>query len=142
MSTKKQQKDKTKDAKTKQCSVPLFNPLGTIKQPEWIENKFPNLVSHQNHDHPLTSTRSLSHKGHHIEIVTTYEITIDGKKLRTHAMVDNEGKLWCHAIPYISFSSATEMVRNIIDYYIDVIGIEDVSSGDENDDNDTHHDNH
>jgi hypothetical protein len=142
MNIKKPQKDKTKNNTVKQYSVPSFNPLGHIKQPEWIEKKFPNLVSHQNHDHPLTSTRSLSHKGHQIEIVTTYEITIDGKKLSTHAMVDNEGKLWCHAIPYISFSSATEMVRSIIDYYVDVIGMEDASSNNEHDDNDTHHNNH
>lgn len=142
MSTKKTQNNKTKDTKLKQRPIPSFNPYGKIKQPEWMEKKFPNLVLHQNHDHPLTSTRTLSYKGHQVEIVTTYEITIDGKKLSTHAAVDKEGKLICHAIPYVSFSSATEMVRSIIDYYSDVINLESNSSDIEHEDNDAHHHNH
>ncbi len=123
--------------------IPLFNPLGSIKQPEWLKNKFPNLVEQQNHDHPLTSIRKLSHRGHEVVIVTTYEITIDGKTMQTHAMVDSEGKLWCHAIPYTSFSSATEMVRSIIDRYSDVINQESSTTENITQDADSHdHENH
>ena len=143
MSNKKRKSSKSKDKESAtNHSMPLFNPFEKIQQPEWIEKKFPDLVKHQNHHHLLTSTRHLSHKGHQIAIKTTYEITIDGKKLLTHAMVDKEGRLWCHAMPYISFASANEMVKNIIDRYWDVIAQENVNGNNEEDGNDSHHHQH
>lgn len=102
------------------AAPPAFDPCGPTKQPEWLETEFPDLVGHPHHN-PLTSTREFAHLGHSIRIVTTYEIVVDGKPMQTHAMVDEEGQLWCHAIPYLSFPSASEMVRHIIDEYADVM---------------------
>jgi len=86
-------------------------------QPDWIREKFPEYV-HDNHmDHALISVRSFSHGGHDIKITTSYQIEINGTQIQLHARVDNEGHLHCHTTPYESYSSATDLVKKLIDRY-------------------------
>jgi hypothetical protein len=71
------------------------------------------------HGAGVRTLRSADHKGHRIEVITTYEIQVDGRRLEVMLMVDNEGRVSCHAVPnYISFS-AMDVVKRLIDAYPD-----------------------
>lgn len=72
---------------------------------------------HQHHHGPLSSVREDTHHGRRIEIVTTYEIRVDGVPVTTHLSVSKDGKLHCHALPNYVFSSAVNLVRRLIDLY-------------------------
>lgn len=71
------------------------------------------------HSRAASAVRRAQHNGHSIEIKTTYEITIDGKPFQGHVMVDPDGHLHCHAIPYETYGSAVEFVKSVIDIYPD-----------------------
>jgi hypothetical protein len=70
---------------------------------------------HHPHEHASQSVREVNYKGHHIRIVTTYEIEVDGAPITGHLLVNNEGKVHYHAIPNQEFVSAVDMVKRIID---------------------------
>lgn len=71
------------------------------------------------HGGGVRALRSADHRGHHIEVTTTYEIGVDGKPLEVMLNVDNDGRVTCHAVPnYISFS-AVDVVKRLIDSYPD-----------------------
>jgi hypothetical protein len=65
------------------------------------------------------STREADYKGHHIVIRTTYQIEVDGKSVTGHMGVTNDGRVHYHPIPNISFASALDMVRELIDVFPD-----------------------
>jgi hypothetical protein len=67
------------------------------------------------HEHPTESIRELTYKGHHIRIVTTYQIEVDGAPITGHLSLTHEGTLHYHAIPNQEFDSAVDMVKRIID---------------------------
>jgi hypothetical protein len=67
------------------------------------------------HDHGRTSVREAEYKGHRIRIETTYHITIDGRPVTGHLMVNNAGLVHYHSIPNQEFVSAVDMVKRIID---------------------------
>jgi hypothetical protein len=67
------------------------------------------------HEHPTESVREATYKGHHIRIVTTYRIEVDGAPITGHLLVTHEGTLHYHAIPNQEFDSAVDMVKRIID---------------------------
>ena len=70
------------------------------------------------HRHPgEDSVREADHKGHHIVIRTTYEITVDGKPVTGHMGVDNEGQVHYHPVPNASFASAVDLVKHLIDTF-------------------------
>ena len=71
------------------------------------------------HPHRAMGLRTAQHKGHKIEITTTYEIKIDGKPFKGHVMVDDKGHLHCHSIPYETYGSAVNFVKSVIDIYPD-----------------------
>jgi hypothetical protein len=74
---------------------------------------------HGNHRHGVRTLRQADHKGHHIEVVTSYEIQVDGRRLDALLNVDNDGRVTCHAVPnYISFS-ALDVVKRLVDAYPD-----------------------
>ncbi len=68
--------------------------------------------------HAATETiREGDHRGHHIVVKTTYEISVDGRKVLGHLGVSNDGHVHYHPIPNLSFASALDMVKAIIDVF-------------------------
>src|ERR1041385_885065 len=64
-------------------------------------------------------TREADYKGHHIVVRTHYEVEVDGKPLTGHLGVSDSGLVHYHPIPNLSYASALDMVRKIIDVYPD-----------------------
>jgi len=77
--------------------------------------------AHPSHPHEpvVTSTREVTYKGHHIVIRTTYQIEVDGHSVRGHMGVTNDGQVHYHAVPNLSFASAVDMVKQLIDTFPD-----------------------
>lgn len=61
------------------------------------------------------SVREDNYRGHAIEIVTTYKILVDGRKIRAPLGVDDSGQVHCHSLPNYQTASAVDMVRALID---------------------------
>jgi hypothetical protein len=76
-------------------------------------------VTAAGHEHmaELESVREIEHKGHRITIRTHYEIEVDGRPLRGHIYVGNDGKVSSHAFPAYSFSSTVDLVTKLIDTF-------------------------
>lgn len=72
---------------------------------------------HGDHGHALVTLREDEHLGCHIEIKTTYEITVNGAPYHGHLMLDNDGDLYTHACPYSKFGSAMDLVKHLIRLY-------------------------
>ena len=94
-------------------------------QPDWVRE----LVGETPLEHQLRSVRTAEHKGRHIEIVTSYEISIDGKPVHFHASVGDDGMLRCHESPYAQLPSAVDLVRHLLDLYPDAFSPEDGPDG-------------
>ena len=75
----------------------------------------------QGHDHghgmPMESTREATYYGHHIVIRTTYQIEVDGTPIEGHLGVTNDGQVHYHAVPNLSFASAVDLVKQLIDTF-------------------------
>lgn len=76
--------------------------------------KLPSLSHVQNGSKPVKSIRTDEHHGKKIEVHTTYKFYIDGKLIKIHASVMNNGKVHCHNLPQYAFSSAIRMMKSII----------------------------
>jgi hypothetical protein len=74
---------------------------------------------HGGHGHGTTSVREVSYEGHDIVIRTTYEIEVDGRSLHGHMGVTNDGQVHYHAVPNLSFASAVDLVKQLIDTFPD-----------------------
>ena len=68
------------------------------------------------------SVREDHHKGHHIVIKTTYEVTVDGKKFAAPLDVSNLGMVQYHGIPNMGFTSAIDLIRCVIDQFPEEFG--------------------
>jgi hypothetical protein len=73
----------------------------------------------QMHHGDSTVTREGDYKGHHFVVRTKYEVEIDGKPLMGHMGVADDGSVHYHPVPNLSFGSALDMVRKIIDVFPD-----------------------
>jgi len=73
----------------------------------------------QMHHEEAVVTREADYKGHHIVVRTTYEVEVDGKRLMGHMGVNDSGSVHYHPIPNLSFASALDMVKKIIDVFPD-----------------------
>jgi hypothetical protein len=75
----------------------------------------------QGHDHgqgrPMESTREVTYRGHHILIRTIYRIEVDGMPIEGHLGVTNDGQVHYHAVPNLSFASAVDLVKQLIDTF-------------------------
>ena len=69
------------------------------------------------HHEDSTVTRETDYKGHHIVVRTKYEVEVDGKRLTGHMGVDDAGSVHYHPIPNMSFTSALDMIKKIIDVF-------------------------
>lgn len=67
----------------------------------------------------LGGVRKATHDGHQIEIRTTYEVRVDGRRVSLPLSVDSEGRVTYHALPNYSFQSAVDLVKQVIDTYPD-----------------------
>jgi hypothetical protein len=67
-------------------------------------------------------TREADYKGHHIVVRTKYEVEVDGKPLMGHMGVNDSGSVHYHPVPNLSFASALDMVKKIIDVFPDEFG--------------------
>ncbi len=85
-------------------------------QPDWLGDYDPR--GHlPKEEGKLVTVRHAEHNGHTIEITTTYEITVDGKQFTGHVMVMQDGRLHCHGIPYESYASMVDLMRELVDLY-------------------------
>ena len=79
---------------------------GEVKLPEF---------HHGHHGKGVMSKRVAEHKGRLIEVHTTYKFYVDGKPLKMHATVMDDGKVHCHSLPQYSFDSALKMLKRVVD---------------------------
>ena len=89
-------------------------------QPDFVQEYSP--IQEESDAAEVSAIRTAQYKGHDIEIRTTYEIRIDGDLFPGHVMVDDEGHLHCHSIPYATYGSAVDFVKSLIDIYPDTYG--------------------
>jgi hypothetical protein len=71
----------------------------------------------QMHHGESTVTREADYKGHHIIVRTKYKVEVDGQPLMGHLGVNDAGSVHYHPIPNMSFGSAIDMVKKIIDVF-------------------------
>ena len=78
--------------------------------------KLPKPSMHM-HGGMAQSLREPDYKGHHIAIRTTYQVSVDGRVLNVPLGVDNSGNVHCHSLPNYQFTSAVDMVKQLIDSF-------------------------
>lgn len=71
---------------------------------------------HGHGGHGGSSVRVFEHRGHRVEIVTKYEVTIDGEHWDQPMEVLEDGSVVYHGLPQYLVPSAVDMVRAVIDY--------------------------
>ncbi|GAB1718905.1 MAG: hypothetical protein NTAFB09_06360 [Nitrosospira sp.] len=89
---------------------------GAQSQPDWIKKKFPAYIApHGMHD--ATSVRELTHNGHQVRIITTYRVEVDGEPVGMHLSVDEDGQVYTHATPFVTYASAVDLMKQVMDAY-------------------------
>ena len=74
----------------------------------------------QKHTHQKNeSVREADHNGHHIIVRTHYEIEVDGHRVMGHMGVTNDGQVHYHPLPNLSFTSAVDLVKQLIETFPD-----------------------
>jgi hypothetical protein len=74
------------------------------------------------HDQPAEThghregVRRFAHRGHEVEIVTRYEVRIDGEPWNQHVEVLDDGSVAYHGLPQYAIPSAVDLIRKVIDY--------------------------
>ena len=68
------------------------------------------------------SVREADYRGHHILVRTQYEIEVDGRVVMGHLGVSNDGQVHYHPVPNLSFASAVDLVKQLIDVFPDDFG--------------------
>ena len=95
-------------------------------EPDGAELENPGPAGHQHgqgepapaHTHG-GGVRRFTHRGHEVEIVTHYEVTIDGEPWEPEFGVLDDGSVVYHALPQYAAPSAVDLVRTVIDYQED-----------------------
>lgn len=81
----------------------------------------PDASGHLGHSHGVggvsKSVRTAVHRGHEIQIETTYAITIDGKPLEGGVEVLDNGAVHYHGLPQYALPSAIDMCKRVLDYF-------------------------
>jgi hypothetical protein len=104
---------------------------GAQSHPDWIKKKFPAYIeSHGKHE--ATSVRELTHNGHMIRIITTYKVEVDGKPADMHLSVDEDGQVFTHATPFVTYASAVDLMKEVMDAYPDAFSDADAGAGEQN----------
>lgn len=91
---------------------------GAQSHPAWVKAKFPSYIpSHDKHE--ATSVRELTHNGHAVKIITTYRVEVDGAPAGMHLSVDEDGQVYTHATPFVTYASAVDLMKEVMDAYPD-----------------------
>ena len=69
------------------------------------------------HGGAMESVREDTYGGHHIVVRTSYRIEVDGVPVEGHLGVTNDGQVHYHAVPNLSFASAIDLVKQLIDTF-------------------------
>jgi hypothetical protein len=91
----------------------------SLAQAEKNAEYFKRLLTDTHAHGDMDSVREADHKGHHIVITTTYRITIDGKPFTAALGVANDGSVHYHGMPNVGFDSAIELMKAVIDTFVD-----------------------
>jgi hypothetical protein len=82
-----------------------------------VAKEIDSATSDMHGDHGMESVRTAEHNGHSILVRTHYEFEVDGNPLVSPVMVDNFGRVACHALPNYSFLSAIDLVKQLIETF-------------------------
>ena len=86
----------------------------------YVKKNAMHVKTSQNHTHQKNeSVREADHKGHHILVRTHYQIEVDGHMVMGHMGVTNDGHVHYHPLPNLSFASAVDLVKQLIDTFPD-----------------------
>jgi hypothetical protein len=89
---------------------------GANAHPDWVKRQFPTYITpHVGHD--TTVVREFTHDGHVITIITTYRVEVDGQPVQAHLSVDEDGRVFTHATPFVTYASAVDLMKAVIDAY-------------------------
>ncbi|WP_052494288.1 hypothetical protein [Nitrosospira sp. NpAV] len=103
--------------------MPTKNPVTrpTAKSiASYVKKHAPKVEETQGHHHAASETiREADYEGHHIVVRTTYRIEVDGTPVTGHMGVTDDGNVHYHPIPNMSFASALDMVKQLIDVFPD-----------------------
>lgn len=72
---------------------------------------------HGHHHGAVESVREATYRGHRIVVRTTYHIEVDGVTIAGHLGVTNDGQVHYHPVPNLSFGSAVDLVKQLIDIF-------------------------
>lgn len=99
---------------------------GANSHPDWVKTQFPAyIVPHGGHE--AVGRREFAHGGHLVKIITTYRVEVDGHPIRAHLSVDEDGRVYTHATPFVTYASAIDLMKAVIDGYPD--SFSDAGSG-------------
>jgi hypothetical protein len=86
----------------------------------YVKRNAPRVKHTLRHGHAvMPSVREDQYKGHHIKVRTTYDIRVDGVPVTGHLGVTNDGRVHYHPVPNVSFASAIDLVKQLIDLFPD-----------------------
>ena len=86
-----------------------------------LEDEQPSATHPHGHAQPARTrghgegVRRFTHRGHEVEIVTRYEVTIDGERWAQHVEVLDDGSVTYHGLPQYAIPSAVDLIRKVID---------------------------
>ena len=84
----------------------------------YVESNAPKVRDLVKRKHqPTESVREADYQGHHIVVRTSYQIEVDGKMLMGHMGVTNDGRVHYHPVPNLAFTSAIDLVKQLIDIF-------------------------
>ncbi|HZB34402.1 MAG TPA: hypothetical protein VE465_29835 [Streptosporangiaceae bacterium] len=69
------------------------------------------------HHGPVETVREEDYYGHRIVVRTTYQIEVDGRPVSGHLGVANDGRVHYHPVPNLSYASAVDLVKGLIDAF-------------------------
>ena len=103
-----------------------MNPKQPIPRPttksiaSYVKKGAPEVRKAQRHHHEASETvREADYKGHHIVVRTIYHIEVDGVPVTGHVGVTHDGLVHYHPVPNAAFSSAIDLVKQLIDVFPD-----------------------
>ena len=96
----------------------------------YVKKNAPRVKTALRHRHTMVpSVREAEYKGHHISVRTMYDIRVDGRPVTGHLDVTNDGQVHYHPVPNLSFASAVDLVKQLIDVFPDDFGEHAPGSG-------------
>lgn len=91
---------------------------GANAHPDWVKQEFPAYVT-PHAGHGDTAVREFTHNGHVVRIITTYRVEVDGQPIQAHLSADEDGQVFTHATPFVTYASAVDLMKAVLDAYPD-----------------------